>query len=876
MWLSQPRRKDPGIRGVALKGVVVRILTVVVAVLALLLLSAWYGIAPLLRAQTADSIDPPTGRIVLPGLSAPASIRRDALGIPLVEAANIDDLAYATGYAMAQDRLPQMVSMAFTAQGRLAEIAGEMALPLDRYMRTLGVHRHALVHYEQVPPELKQRLQRFADGVNAYVDRHRDRLPLPLRSSGMPEPWTPLHSMDLYLLLNVALGMNLHQEVEFLSLAKEVGTERAAWLLPTMPDEPLPFAEAKKLAGLDFTDAGLGNAVAPLVALDAQLRAAVLPQGMAASNNWVIAPQHTAKKASILANDTHLLLSHPPMWMAIQMRAPGYEAAGVALAGIPGIVAGYNGRIAWGMTMVMADSQDLFVEQLEQRDGQLLYRAGEQWLAVTEREELIHVRGRAEPEVFVVRSTRHGPLLNDVLDTKQVAPLQPSGGGFSKRYGYALAWTVQEPDASLAAVWALASAQTMKQAQDAAREVRYIHLNLLFADRDNIGWQVTGRYPKRKAGSGKLPSPGWTGEYDWDGYVDVAYHPAQVNPPWGLIGTANDRKVPAGYPVQLSSSWFYPERGERIDELLVARDDHDAASSIAMQADQKNLLAAKVQRVLLAEPLAPALRALIDRLPPDDGLLALDALGSITGWDGNQLAGSRGAAIFALFENALTREAFGDELGSERDDGAGSPAWRALLADSEISYSATQDHLLGRDDSPYWDDIRTTDRVEGKADILVRALVAAMRDGVARLGEDRAAWQWGQLHTYTWQSPATQAKSQLSWLEQFVVGRLGDYLDRGPYPAGGSHNTLNVAGYPVGSGDFDVLVVPAMRLVVDFGDAEPMRLVIAGGQSADPASPHYADGIAQYLSTENRVMPFNDAELRRKHFADELVLEPGK
>ncbi|MFZ5723455.1 MAG: penicillin acylase family protein [Pseudomonadota bacterium] len=852
-----------------------RLLTVsasLAAVLAALSAAAWFGIEPLVRQQTADSIDPPAGTLTVAGPSAPVSIRRDAYGVPLVEARNVDDLAFGAGYAMAQDRLPQMVSMAFTAQGRLAELAGDMALPLDRYLRTLGVHRIAQAHYAQVPPELQRRLQLFSDGVNAYADAHRDRLPLPLRASGMPEPWTPLHSMDLYVLLELALGMNLHQETAYLSLAARVGPQKAAWLLPTMPDEPLPFAEAGKLGDIDF--AALAPADARVAVLDDALRAALLPAGMAASNNWVIAPQRTARGASILANDTHLLLQHPPLWMAIQLRAPGYQAAGVALAGIPGVVAGYNGRVAWGMTMVMADSQDLFVEQLEIRDGKTLYRAGDDWLPVSEREELIRVRGRAEPERLVVRSTRHGPLLDDVLRDPWLAPLQPVAGELPRRYGYALAWSAETPDASLAAMWELAAAQDIGQAQDAARNIRYIHLNVVFADRGNIGWQVTGRYPQRRAGTGKLPSPGWSGDYDWNGFVDIARQPARVNPPAGFIGTANDRKVPPGHPVQLSSSWFYPERGERIDALLAARNDHRGDDSVRMQADQLNLFALKLQRVLLADPLAGELRAAIGRLPPADSLLAMEAHAALTGWDGEQRADSRPAAIFGLFEDALPRLAFGDELGSGENDGAGSAAWRALVADTETSYSAAQDHLLGRADSPFWDDVSTTGHRETKAEIVARTLVAAMQRAEAAFGRDRAGWQWGKLHVYHWRSAATQAREHLSWPERFVVDRLAGYLDRGPYPAGGSHNTLNVGGYPVGGGEFAVAVVPAMRMVVDFADPEPLRLVIAGGQSADPASRHYDDGIALYLSTQNRVMPFNDAAARARHFADEFVLRP--
>ncbi|MFZ5757539.1 MAG: penicillin acylase family protein [Pseudomonadota bacterium] len=848
---------------------------VAVVVVTALVAGLWFGTEPLVRRQTADSVDPATGSLAVAGLSAPVSIRRDALGVPLIEAQNVEDLAFATGYAMAQDRLPQMVAMSLTAQGRLAEMVGDTVLPIDRYMRTLDVHRIAAGHYNWVPADLQKRLQKFSDGVNAYMAAHEERLPLPLRGY-TPEPWTPLHSMDIYMLLNLGLSMNFHQEAAFLNLAAAVGPERAAWLLPTMPDEPLPLAEAAKLADIDFETAAASAAT--LGDVQRQLRTLLQPAGLAASNNWVIAPARTAGGASILANDTHLLLQHPPLWMLVQLRAPGYNAAGIAIAGVPGVVAGYNGKVAWGMTMVMADSQDIFVEDLRRNGDVTEYRVGNAWLPTETREEVFRIKGGGS-ERMTVHSTAHGPLVNALLTDEHIALVQPVPLAAPERYGLALSWTAKVPDDSLDAVWKLGTAGDFRSAQEAVRNIRYIHLNLVYADRDNIGWQVTGRYPKRKQGTGKFPSPGWSGEWDWDGWWDVSWLPAQANPVRGYIGTANDRKVPPGYPVVLSSSWFSPERGERIDELLASRSDHTAGTSLAMQADQVNRFALKLRRVLLTEPFSDALQAAIGNLPSEDSLLAMEAHGLLTGWDGNQVATSKAAAIFALFEDALPRQAFADELGGPADeDEPGSAAWQALAGDTLTSYSAVQDHLLGREDSPFWDDTGTEDVRETKADIVARTLAAATRAAEKRMGRDRSRWQWGLLHGYHWRSPGSAAREHLPPVERFLVDRLAPYLDRGPYPAGGSHNTLNVGGYAVGAGGenrFDVEVVPAMRMVVDFSAAEPLQLVIAGGQSADPASPHYDDGIAPWLATQNRVLPFNDVQARHAHFADEFVLTPA-
>ena len=443
----------------------------VVAVVANLLLILRLTFLPWVEQSTANSVDAPAGQLAVAGLAAPVSVRRDAYGVPLIEAQSVEDLSFAAGYVMAQDRYNQMIGMTLSAQGRLAEMAGPVALPMDRYMRTLGVRRIAEAHYRQLTPELQTALARFSAGVNAWAGAHRDRLPLSLRLSGyVPEDWAPMNSMDIYMLLNLGLALNLHQEIDFLNIAAQVGADNAAWLLPTMPDEPLPFTEARKIAGADL--AALRPQAAELAQLQDALQTQLLPTGIAASNNWVIAPQRTAAHASILANDTHLLLEHPPMWMLLQLRAPGYNATGVAVAGVPGIVAGYNGHIAWGMTMVMADGQDLFVERLRDNGGKEEYLAGATWLPVSEREETLRVRGSAAVEHLKVRATRHGPLVESALREARLNPIQPVPLASQSSSGLALSWTATEPDSSMAALWALARAENIAQAQVAVRDVR--------------------------------------------------------------------------------------------------------------------------------------------------------------------------------------------------------------------------------------------------------------------------------------------------------------------------------------------------------------------------------------------------------------------
>ncbi len=810
-----------------------------------------------LRSTVAAS----EGELRLAGLVDTVVIARDELGVPRIEAKSDDDLAFGLGYAMAADRLAQMVSYTLTAQGRLSEMAGPPTRDLDIYMRTLGLRRISEQQLALASPRLRRQLERFAAGVNAWVFAHKDKLPLDFKLSGYtPEPWAPVNSMDIFTLLNLGLSLNLHEEIAFLNLAAKVGPDKAAWLIPSDGDAALAHEEAKKLA--DFPFAELLALSAPQAAVQQQLRELFLPLQQAASNNWALAPERTQGKLSILANDTHLVLEHPPVWMLVQTATPQHRAAGVAVAGIPGIVAGYNGHVAWGMTMVMADSQDLFVEKLKSEEGRTLYEYKGEWRPVTERTEVLRIKGQPD-ERITVQETVHGPLLNSALKLRRVNEIQPPRAQPVPQWGLAVQTSARQADRSMERFFQLGQAQSFNAAEQALEGIGFIHLNVVFADAYNIGWQVTGNYPRRLAGRGYLPSPGWSGDYDWDGFVPYAELPNAIAPERGYVATANQRTVATPH---LTGSWYAPERHERIVEFLEAHNRHTLGTTVELQNDVQDRAALKL-RALLAT-LTPVLRERIAALPARDREPAEKALRLLARFDGVMDAGDApGAALYGIFLNELTRETFADELGAR--DGL---AWQSFLQANAITYSAQQDHLLGRDDSPFWDDVRTP-AVEDKAAIFARTLAASWVLAERELGGDVQKWQWGKLHQYHWESPSTKLKPFLPFAQAKAVGALAGYLDRGPYPAPGSTNTVNVAGYTIGDG-YKVWNVPAMRLAVDFSLTEPLHVLIAGGQSGNPASPHYADGIPLYLSGRNRRMAFHDPELVARQFSRRLVLRP--
>ncbi len=818
------------------------------------------GCQTILDRRYADSLPAAQGAQHIQGLADRVSVRRNALGMPLIEARNEHDALFALGYVHAGDRLSQMVGMRLMAEGRLAEMLGPGVLDIDRFMRAMSLRKQAESLYRQASPRLRQDFEVYARGVNAYLFRHRDRLPMDLAESGYQPPyWTPEDSVLLFCLENFALSTNLQEEIAALGLAQKVGTKQLAWLTPIYPDEPLPVEEAGKLADLD-----LGGQIPGLAALHdtAAVVATLNMLGVAASNNWAIAPHGSRLGKSLLANDTHLPLALPSLWNFVHIRSPQRQIAGVSLAGIPLVAAGFNGKLAWGMTMVMADTQDLFLERLKLEGGRLYYLADGQWLPTRERQETFIVKG-AEPVRETLHETRHGPLLNSLLGERK-HPLQPLS--LSSGYGLALQRTPLEDDRSLDAFLQLSHARSMEEAFAAASELRAMGLNLIFADAEHIGWQVTGRYPNRRNGLGLLPSPGWDGTYDWDGFADPMLHPYDQDPAQGWLGTANQRTVPRGYGMQLSSTWYYPGRAERIAELA-GRGRHDARSMIAMQYDQTTPFAAKLRAMFEAPGMATELAKAMENLPPADRARAREALTRLLAFDGRLAADSADAALYGAFLQESARQIFLDELGP--DD---SPAWQALLQMASLSYSAQADHLLGREDSPFWDDVTSTQK-EDKPAILARSLAAAAGYLENRLGSDRSAWQWGKLHSYHWVSESTRLAPYLSAGQRAGIQVLDDYLNRAPHPAGGDHDTLNVSAYHWGQ-DFDTWLIPAMRIVVDFASEEPMLGQNSTGQSGNPASPHYKDGIDAWLEERYMSFPFKPENQEKTYGNQRLLLVP--
>jgi acyl-homoserine-lactone acylase len=469
-------------------------------------------------------------------------------------------------------------------------------------------------------------------------------------------------------------------------------------------------------------------------------------------------------------------------------------------------------------------------------------------------------------ETRIIHETIHGPLLNDALKGVRKNELQATTADFP--YGIAVSWAVFEADESMDAFLSLGQASSAHEAVDISKKIRAIPVNMVIADHDNIAWQVTGRFPLRKKGRGLMPSPGWTGEYDWKGYLNVEDHPFLINPSNGFIGTANHRTVSPDYPAVLSSSWYWPERSERLARLAMSTDKHTLEMSKKMQLDTVSLYVPKLQSALLKGPSFRFIKEEIESWTEEKRReKAYEAIEMLRRFDGSMSPNSRNAIIVGALLHTATYNTFFDELGPED-----SMSWESFIDNGNIGYCAQFDHLTERgDESPFWDNIHTPGN-ETKACIIAHSFADAIDMIEERLGENRSGWEWGKLHNYYWATESTKMAKHMGILERFAIRLVSSYFNRGPYPAGGDYTTLNVSGYHVAQ-DFNTWLIPEMRIIVDFSSDEPFVAVNSSGQSGNPSSLHYDDGINLWLTGKYHHFPFKDENIR-KQYTRLLTLKP--
>ena len=525
------------------------------------------------------------GTATLPGLQKEVTVERDRWGVPHIRANSVEDLAEAQGYVMAQDRLWQMDLLRRVARGQLSEILGPATLAIDKEYRTLEFGRAAERELGLMDAESRAIMEAYARGINRFIEQHPKQLPLEFTLLHyQPTPWQASDSLTISAYMYRTLTNTWEDELDRAKVEARVGLGRAKELFspeaamdhfvigdPNVPNdgsqrtrvktdedndddmEPdtVLKASAARLdsavasqSSLDLTSALAQNAADSLADIAQEIR-----RGLG-SNNWVVSGEHTATGKPLLANDTHLELSLPPIWYQVHVTAPGWNVKGFTLPGAPLVVIGHNDRIAWGFTNNGADVQDLYIETFNPAALDE-YRVRGSWTKAQIYDETIRVKGQNDEHLKVV-VTRHGPVVRREGDK-----------------AYALRWTATEPGGLANTYNWLGKARNWEEFRNVMKRVWGPGQNAVYADVDgNIGYVMAARVPIRKKGHGEIPVPGDTDDYEWTGYIPFEQLPQALNPDSGLIVTANARVVGPSYKPYLTDRWEEPYRTARIYDLL--------------------------------------------------------------------------------------------------------------------------------------------------------------------------------------------------------------------------------------------------------------------------------------------------------------------
>ncbi|HEX8774227.1 MAG TPA: penicillin acylase family protein [Pyrinomonadaceae bacterium] len=775
-----------------------------------------------LSAQQPATAETKQATVRVDGLNSDrVGVRRDARGIPYIEASDDADLYFAQGYVVASDRLWQMDLARRTARGELAEIFGHDALELDRTHRTYGFAGVAEAEVAALSAADRSILEAYARGVNALI-ASLDAKSLPpefLILQYKPRPWTPADSLLMAKLFFEVLTDPWELDIMRAALASLPAEKRDALLLETSPLDVLVVGTdgAKKKSALprpQLPDTSAKHVAAKLRALALRhetRRRALELTGLSdvqrlASNNWVVSGKHTASGKPLLANDPHLPASAPSIWYMMHLSAPGVRVAGVAAPGLPGIVIGHNQSIAWGFTNVGPDVSDLYIEKFD-KENPRRYMTPAGWREALVRHEEIRVRksftgSETEAVGLDVTLTRHGPIVFEKDGAR-----------------YALRWTALEPKLqNIGSFHALNRARNWKEFRDALKSYPGPMQNMVYADVDgHIGYYAAGRVPIRKSGDGSTPYDGATDAGEWLGYIPFDELPQLFDPPSGIIVTANQRIVGQDYPYFLTHHWAAPYRARRIQELLQAKTKLTAEDFRAIQGDTYSIAAASVAHAVV--------RAGGELASKEADAKWLATVKLLKDWDGRMDAGSQAALYAVRIRTAFRRYIFNAALGAEL----------ARTYDWDNSDTLIDRILAERPRS--W----LPKEFNSYAELLYACYAEARQLIAQRLGPDESQWTWGRFKQVNFPHPL--ARAPLIGL-QFTIQPF-------PQNGAGEYPSVNVGNYV------------SMRLIADPGDWDKTQQSITLGQSGNPSSPHWKDQLEDWRAVTPRVFPFTQAAVTR-------------
>lgn len=827
------------------------------------------------RSWFARSLPQTDGTITLSGsgLQQPVDILRDEFGVPHIYAQTDADMMFALGYVHAQDRLYQMEIQRRVSSGNLAAFWGrgnedeDAITPIgtDRFLRTLGFHRLAEQTWEDqsiLSDQARADLSAYTAGVNAFIEEGN---PLPpeftiaglARGTGeLMGPWEETNSLAWLKVMSLDLGANFRRELSRLYLAGQMEEDRISEFF-IYPGEDFVLPDLNAMYGLPVPSSARASLLSPVSPGLSEFRP---PMDALGSNNWVIDGSLMESGKSVLANDPHLGLGVPAVWYFahISSAESGTNAIGATFPVYPAVIIGRNDDIAWGFTNTGPDVQDMYVERISKETG--LYETPTGWEPLITRTETIEIAGE-EAEELVVRETRHGPLMSDIIEVPAVFP-----GDDIHEYGFALQWTANKsdlPDTSANAAAMAFRANTYDGFRGAMRSYVSPQQNMVVLENESgrIGYIAPGKVPVRNPANpieGWAPSPGWDALYDWQGYIDFVDLPQTVVPEHGFVITANSDITEPGYEPYITRDWSLPLRADRIHALTV-----DQGRPLTM-ADMEAAL--HDQRINSAAQVLPNMLAAadIDILGDEDRAIAQDMIGLMNEWVASDFSGDDslvGPTIFFAWYRDFVFDAVSDDFGLEMvEDTADKSLYSRLFRfNPEFAEDLADGSVTGWCDAP------------DCGAHLASTLISAHGKLSDKLRGDMNSWRWERLHFARSDHAALAEQIPVPVpIFKFLTGQQFR-IDR---PHGGGPYSVNVSGFSMNETlEFEANHTASLRLLVEAGDFEGARFVHTQGQSGLPQSAHFSDMADLWAGNEFAPMIMERASVEAVS-KNRLRLEP--
>lgn len=759
--------------------------------------------------------------IALSGLTSEVTVYRDRYAVPHVFAKNDPDLYRAVGYIMAQDRLWQMDLIRRATQGRLSEIFGADLVDVDLMFRMLRIEEKSQSILAKIDPAVAVVLNAYCDGVNQYIRKNRDTLPMEFAVLGYePDEWKPVHSVNLIGYMSWDLTMPWYIETVLNEVRKKAGDQRYRELIP----------DIEKTGSFIYARSGDFPAGDDMKYVFQDSMKKVRDLGLSVfngSNNWAVSGAKSVTGKPLLSNDMHLGLNIPGVWYQMhQVVESGrgvpdedLNVTGVVVPGQPLVVSGHNRNIAWGLTNVMIDDMDFFIEKVDPAKPDRYFYKGE-WREMEVRTEKIRIKGGKVAE-RKIRFTAHGPVISEF---KKISDRVIT-----------MHWVGNYPSNEVEGVYRLDRARNFGDFRDALRKFRAISQNFVYADIwGNVGIQLGGGVPVRKKGDGVEYAPGETDEYEWNGFVPFEELPMLYNPPNGMVLSANNKSTSNGYRHYISHWYYPPYRYDRIKEMLTKKEKLGVDDFVRMHNDRESVMARNMKKRIV-EVLGRS-GTLGDR--------DRESLEIIKKWDCRLEPDSVAASIFERFYVEFVIATFKDEMGQELFG-------KFSNQDYAMAYAVEQ--VWANPASLWHDDVTTKDRKETADEILVKSFRAAVSWLEKNYSANTRRWQWGSMHTLTLQHPLGSV-----WILDKLYG-----LNRGPYPVGGSFHTVSPYHYELDK-SFDAFAGASQRHAYDISNWDNSLSVIPTGNSGLPGSVNYCDQTALYVGGRTHPDPFSK-DMVKKH-----------